>query len=285
MGNETYVDGGLFREARERAGLSLGELAQALDVREEYLEALERGELGRLIGPSYVQSIAVRYAAGVNLDPEEVLAACDEAPRPQSPPDDGRGAGREHEGRPPRRRIRALRPLLIALLLIGVAAATLAVLQSMSVISLSEALSGSAGRTATTAGVPPTASTTIATSTITTTSTTTTSTTTNSTTTTTSAGSTANTGVSAATTKAGGFTVVFNPSADVWLEITDQKTGRAIFSGIRKAGERLKLPFTSPAKVVVGRPEVLKVSFNGIVVKTPTALVWRLSSAGIAPAQ
>ena len=47
MGNETYVDGGLFREARERAGLSLGELAQALDVREEYLEALERGELGR----------------------------------------------------------------------------------------------------------------------------------------------------------------------------------------------------------------------------------------------
>ena len=59
------MDGGSFREARERAGLSLEELSQALDVREEYLQALERGELGRLLGPSYVQSIAVRYAAGV----------------------------------------------------------------------------------------------------------------------------------------------------------------------------------------------------------------------------
>jgi cytoskeleton protein RodZ len=276
MGNETYVDGGLFREARERAGLSLGELAQALDVREEYLEALERGELGRLIGPSYMQSIAVRYAAGVNLDPEKVLGASDEVPQPQSPQDDRRGAGRELEGRrSPRRRMSVRRSLLIALVLIGVAVATVAVLQSMSVISLSEALSGSAGRTATTAGVPTTAGMPTTASTTTTTA---------SMITTASTGSTTTTGVTA-TTKTEAFTVVFNPSADVWLEIADEKTGKAIYSGIRKAGERLEQKFTAPAKVVVGKPKVIKVSFNGRVVKTPTTLVWRLSSAGIAPAQ
>jgi len=270
-GNETYTDGRLFREARERAGLSLEELAQALDVRQEYLQALERGELGRLIAPSYMQSIAVRYAAGVNLDPEKVLAAFDEVPGPQSPPDDRRGDGRELEGRrPPGRRMSVRRSLLIALLLIGVAVATVTVLQSMSVINLSEAISGSAGRTATTTGVPPTASTT---------------TTAPSTTSTTASMGSTTTGVSTATTEVGVFTVVFASSADVWLEIADQKTGKVIYSGLRTVGERLELQFTAPANVVVGKPEVIKVSFNGRVVKTPTALVWRLSPAGIAPAQ
>lgn len=271
-GNETHMDGGLFREARERAGLSLEELAQALDVRKEYLQALECGELGHLIGPSYMRSIVVRYAAAVGLDSEKVLAACDEEPRPQSLPDDRRGAGRELEGRrSPGRRMSVRRSLLIGLLLIGVAIATVAVLQSMSVISLSEVISGSAGRTATTTGVPPTASMTITASTTTTS-------------TTASMGSTT-TGVSTATTEAGVFTVVFAPSADVWLEIADQKTGKVIYSGLRTVGERLELQFTAPANVVVGKPEVIKVSFNGRVVKTPTALVWRLSPAGIAPAQ
>jgi len=79
--------------------------------------------------------------------------------------------------------------------------------------------------------------------------------------------------------------VVFNPSAEVWLEITDQGSGSSLYSGLREAGERLKMHFTAPAKVVVGRPEVLKVSFNGVVVKTPAALVWRLSPAGIASVQ
>ncbi len=261
------MDGGLFREARERAGLSLDELAQALDVREEYLYALERGELGLLVGPSYMQSIAVRYAAGVNLDSEMVLAACDEVPPPASSTDDQRDTRREHRGRrSPRRLLFLRRSLLAMLVLVGVVVAVLAVLRSVSVISLTEAISASSGQTAATSVALITTST---------------STTLPSTTTT----STSTTLPSTTTTSAGVFTVVFNPSADVWIEITDLKTGKALFHGLRTAGERLKLQFTAPANVVVGKPEVLKVSFNGIVVKTPTALVWRLSSSGIASAQ
>lgn len=277
------MDGDLFREARERAGLSLEELAQALGVREEYVQALERGELGRLIGPSYMQSIAVRYAACVHLDPEIVLGAFDEVPRSQSPLDGRRGAGRKPEGRgDPRRRMSVRRSALVVLLLIGVAVVTVAVLQSMSVISLGEATSGLVGRTATTAGVPPIAQTTVPAALMTTTTWMTT--TTVSTTATTSGGATADTVVSTATTEAGAFTVVFVPSADVWLEVADMKTGKAIYSGLRKAGERLELQLTAAASVVVGKPEVIKVSFNGRVVKTPSALLWHLSSAGIAPA-
>lgn len=268
------MDGGLFREARERAGLSLPELAQALDVREEYLQALERGELGRLVGASYVQSIAVRYAAAVGLDPEKVLAAYDEEASAPSSPGDGRSAPQATEGRRSARpRMSARSVLAIALTLIVVAVAAVAVLQSLSVISLSEAFDGLAGRTTTTAAGPTSTSTTAGSATTTTaySATTTTSSTIISTTT--------------PTVGAGAFTVVFNPSADVWIKIADEKTGKIIYSGLRKAGERLKQQFTAPASVVVGKPEVIKVSFNGIVVKTPTVLVWRLSLAGIVPAK
>lgn len=269
------MDGRPFREARERAGLSLPELAQALDVREEYLRALERGELGSLVGVSYVQSIAVRYAAAVGLDPEMVLAACDAETAAPSLSGDGRGAAQATGGRrSPRLRMSGRRVAVIVLALIVVVAATVAVLQSLSIISLSEALGGgSADRTTATA----VASTTTVSSTAD--FTTTTSTTVRSTTSTIHSTTTPST-----TNAAESFTVVFNPSADVWIEIDDETTGDVIYSGTRKAGERLKQQFTAPAKVVVGKPEVIKVSFNGRVVKTPTALVWRLSLAGIVSA-
>jgi cytoskeletal protein RodZ len=271
------MDGGVFREARESAGLSLEELSHALDVREEYLEALERGELGLLLGPSYVESIAVRYAVGVGMDPEQALSDAAEVPEPPHPSDDRPDSGWVAQGR------RSLhggmsslgRPVLVALLLAAVVVATLAVLESTSVISLTEAISASTGRTVTTVGVPVAVSTTSSVASTTTTTDSTTATTTTAT----------STGASTATTAVGGFVVVFAPLADLWLEVTDQKTGKVIFAGLRTTGERLKLPFSSPAYVRVGRPEALKVSFNGRVVKTPTALEWSLSSKGIAPAQ
>lgn len=62
-----------LRETRIAAGYSLEQVAAALGIRVSYLEALEGGGLGRILGPAYVESMIVRCAIYLGLDPEEFL--------------------------------------------------------------------------------------------------------------------------------------------------------------------------------------------------------------------
>jgi cytoskeleton protein RodZ len=61
-----------LRAARERVGWRLDELATALRIRPQYLEALEAGRIGELPGNAYAVGYLRTYARALGLDPEVV---------------------------------------------------------------------------------------------------------------------------------------------------------------------------------------------------------------------
>ena len=64
--------GGDLRAARERVGWSLHDIAGALRIRPQYLEALETGRLGELPGNTYALGFLRTYATALGLDPNEI---------------------------------------------------------------------------------------------------------------------------------------------------------------------------------------------------------------------
>ena len=66
--------GRALESARLAAGRTLDQVAASLGVRLPYLEALEHGEFSRILGPTYAESMIVRYAVYVGLNPESLLS-------------------------------------------------------------------------------------------------------------------------------------------------------------------------------------------------------------------
>ncbi len=64
--------GAALRAARERVGWSLEDLAPALRIRLQYLEALEAGRIGELPGNAYALGFLRAYATALGLDPNEI---------------------------------------------------------------------------------------------------------------------------------------------------------------------------------------------------------------------
>jgi cytoskeleton protein RodZ len=64
--------GAALRAARERVGWSLEDLAPALRIRLQYLEALEAGRIGELPGNAYALGFLRAYASALGLDPNEI---------------------------------------------------------------------------------------------------------------------------------------------------------------------------------------------------------------------
>jgi cytoskeleton protein RodZ len=62
-----------LREARERAGITLREVAAATKISVPTLEALERNDVARLPGGIFVRAFVRAYAKQVGLDPEEAV--------------------------------------------------------------------------------------------------------------------------------------------------------------------------------------------------------------------
>ena len=67
--------GALLREAREKRGLTLGQVASATRVREPYLEALEADALHRLPAAAYARGYLRSYAAYLDLDSDALVAS------------------------------------------------------------------------------------------------------------------------------------------------------------------------------------------------------------------
>jgi cytoskeleton protein RodZ len=65
--------GGMLREARERRGVSLRQIANATKISMPALEALERNDIARLPGGIFSRAFVRAYAAEVGLDPEQVV--------------------------------------------------------------------------------------------------------------------------------------------------------------------------------------------------------------------
>ena len=66
--------GRALESARLAAGRTLDQVAASLGVRLPYLEALESGEFSRILGPTYAESMIVRYAVYLGLNPESLLS-------------------------------------------------------------------------------------------------------------------------------------------------------------------------------------------------------------------
>ena len=65
--------GGDLRVARERIGWSLRDIAAALRIRPNYLEALEGGRIAELPGNAYALGFLRTYASALGLDPNEIV--------------------------------------------------------------------------------------------------------------------------------------------------------------------------------------------------------------------
>lgn len=139
--------GAMLRQARERAGLELSEIAERTHVRKAYLEALEAEDLAELPEDVYARNFVRLFARAVALDPEPALDAFsamrraqrtrssgvfrteratgehDGAARPATPRPSDRG-GASRPASPPRRTglrpaLRGIVPTLVMIVLAG----------------------------------------------------------------------------------------------------------------------------------------------------------------------
>src|SRR5919198_4744253 len=62
-----------LREARERRGISLRQIANATKISVSVLEALERNDISRLPGGIFGRAFVRSYAIEVGLDPERTI--------------------------------------------------------------------------------------------------------------------------------------------------------------------------------------------------------------------
>src|SRR5471030_370658 len=65
--------GSKLREARDRRGVTLREIANATKISVGVLEALERNDISRLPGGIFGRAFVRAYAVEVGLDPEETI--------------------------------------------------------------------------------------------------------------------------------------------------------------------------------------------------------------------
>lgn len=65
--------GARLRDARERRGKSLRDIAESTKISPTVLEALEHNELGRVPGGIFARAFVRAYAAEVGLDPDQTL--------------------------------------------------------------------------------------------------------------------------------------------------------------------------------------------------------------------
>ncbi len=65
--------GGKLRDARERRGVSLRQIANATKISVAVLEGLERNDISRLPGGIFGRAFVRSYASEVGLDPEETI--------------------------------------------------------------------------------------------------------------------------------------------------------------------------------------------------------------------
>jgi cytoskeletal protein RodZ len=65
--------GAKLREAREKRGISLRQIATATKISIGALEALERSEISKLPGGIFSRAFVRSYAVEVGLDPEETI--------------------------------------------------------------------------------------------------------------------------------------------------------------------------------------------------------------------
>lgn len=120
--------GAHLREARERAGITLRDVAAATKISVPALEALERNDIGRLPGGIFVRAFVRAYARHVGLDPEDAVrrfvarfpdAAVEESPARYEGQADTIGVGDGQRANRMWRAVWWLLPLVLAIVFFG----------------------------------------------------------------------------------------------------------------------------------------------------------------------
>lgn len=70
---EIKIIGDVFKQRRKEMNLSLKEVENATSIRTSYLQAIEEGEMEKLISPIYAQGFLKQYAIFLGMDGEEML--------------------------------------------------------------------------------------------------------------------------------------------------------------------------------------------------------------------
>jgi cytoskeletal protein RodZ len=70
---ETKKVGDILSFRRKELNLSLKEAENATSIRISYLQALEEGEMGKLISPIYAQGFYRQYASFLGLDGDQIV--------------------------------------------------------------------------------------------------------------------------------------------------------------------------------------------------------------------
>lgn len=65
--------GDVLKQKRKELNLSLKEAENATSIRTGYLQALEEGDMSKLISPIYAQGFLKQYAAFLGLDGEQMV--------------------------------------------------------------------------------------------------------------------------------------------------------------------------------------------------------------------
>jgi len=73
MSQDLVSLGKLFVDRREELNLSLKAIESATSIRMVYLEAIEAGEVDKLISPIYAQGFVRQYAAFLGLDGDRIV--------------------------------------------------------------------------------------------------------------------------------------------------------------------------------------------------------------------
>lgn len=70
---EMQAVGNLLRQKRKQMNVSLKEAENATSIRMAYLQALEEGEMDKLISPVYAQGFFKQYASFLGIDGEAIV--------------------------------------------------------------------------------------------------------------------------------------------------------------------------------------------------------------------
>lgn len=74
MADGIHSMGEMFRVRRKELNLALKEVENATSIRAIYLQAIEDGQMDKLISPIYAEGFARQYASFLGLDGDKIVA-------------------------------------------------------------------------------------------------------------------------------------------------------------------------------------------------------------------
>jgi cytoskeletal protein RodZ len=236
--------GGKLRQARERRGISLRQIAASTKISAAALEALERNDISKLPGGIFSRAFVRSYALEVGLDPDETvqefLERFNQEPAPTA--DAAAAAVPEEERQFQERQRKAQRAaiataLVLILLIVGLvvayrarAARHRAEQEAAQAAAASEPAPAAAAREPADSGAP-------------------------------SAPPAAKPAEAPAPVPAGQARIDIQPSADCWISLTAD--GKPLFARVVRAGEKQSVTIARDATIEVGDAGAFSYLING----------------------